>query len=1329
MRRPRRNAPPFPAGEIVLEPPSEIPEPEGGMGSRLMMILPMMAGAVAMMLLFAGNSGGLLRMITGGLLGVAMLGMVGTQFSRFAGSSKGEMTKLRRGYLFELSGVRRTVRSAIRTQRAAEYFRHPEPGLLWSLVDSSRLWERRPADPDFGQVRLGLGARDLATPLVPPPFVPVEKAEPVSAGALRRFLTTYRQVDQLPIVVALDGFAAIHLHGDLEQARHLARAIVAQAAFFHAPDDLLVGACAGDKSRYLWEWVKWLPHAAHPENTDALGPLRLVTTSVAALEAMLEETLSTRPRFNPAATEISIEGPHVLVVVDGAETAGSDHLAADGGVEGATVVWIGGEPPRHPDRSTLVVKVGSDGKLTATTHAGSQVLGYADDLPVVVAECLAHQLSPLRLARASTGEQAMTFTHDLTDLLDIPDPYALDPEVTWQPRPNRQRLRVPIGVGPDGERIELDLKESAQDGMGPHGLLIGATGSGKSELLRTMVLALAVTHPPEILNFVLVDFKGGATFTKLDLLPHTSAVITNLADELPLVDRMTDAINGELVRRQELLRRAGNYASLRDYERARLAGVPLEPVPSLLIVCDEFSELLSAKPDFIDMFVQIGRLGRSLGVHLLLASQRLEEGRLRGLDTHLSYRIGLRTFSPMESRAVLGVTDAYELPRAPGHGFLKFGVEAFTRFRAAYVSGVHRRTQTAAVSDAAVSVTPFVSGYVAKSAAEEAKSLVDTDDLESATGDTLLDILTDRLTGHGSPAHQVWLPPLSDSVPIDAVLGDVTTVPGLGLTVADPTRRGTLDALAGVVDRPFEQRREALRFQLSGAAGHIVVVGAPQTGKSTLLRSIILGLALTHTPDQVQFYCVDFGGGGLAALADLPHVGSVASRREPDLLRRTIAELVALLGEREQFFADHRIESVAAFRRRAADGEFGDQRCADVFLVIDGWLTLRNDFEDLEPKVHDLANRGLTYGIHVIAAANRWFDLRPSVRDLFGSRVELRLGDPSDSAIGRRAAANVPQDVPGRGITAESYQFLGALPALSSIGPATDEGVSSIGPTTDEALSSIGPTTDEAVTAIRAAWTGRVAPKVRLLPERIEYAEVLAAADRPEVPIGLGEADLRPVYLDLDADPHFLVYGETECGKSSFLRMLARGIADRRTPDQARIIALDYRRSLLGTIPASHLIGYATSADQGKQMLTEAYASLRKRLPGPDITPEQLRARDWWTGPELFVLVDDFDLVAGDKNPLLLLQDLLPSAREVGLHLVITKRGGGGGRSAFDQTLVRLKEVTTPGLVMSGDKNDGPILANVRASHMPPGRAWLVTRKDGARLIQASWLDSPHGTS
>ncbi len=273
------------------------------------------------------------------------------------------------------------------------------------------------------------------------------------------------------------------------------------------------------------------------------------------------------------------------------------------------------------------------------------------------------------------------------DLLGLGDVHVFEPNAAWRPRPARDRLRVPIGLGDGGSLVHLDIKESAQQGMGPHGLVIGATGSGKSEFLRTLVLGLAMTHSPEQLNMVLVDFKGGATFAGMSEMPHVSAVITNLAQELTLVDRMQDALSGEMVRRQELLREAGNFASIRDYEKARAAGEDLAPMPSLFLVVDEFSEMLSAKPEFIDLFVAIGRLGRSLGLHLLLASQRLEEGRLRGLESHLSYRVGLRTFSAGESRAVLGVPDAYELPPIPGLGYLKPDPTSMLRFKAAYVSG------------------------------------------------------------------------------------------------------------------------------------------------------------------------------------------------------------------------------------------------------------------------------------------------------------------------------------------------------------------------------------------------------------------------------------------------------------------------------------------------------------------------------------------------------------------------------------------------------------------------------------------------------------------
>ncbi|TQS43812.1 type VII secretion protein EccCa [Cryptosporangium phraense] len=1310
-RPPRRPAPDFPEGELLLESPPTIPPATGRAWGQMMTMLPMLAGSAAMALMFAGTGGGTLRYITGGLFGLSAVGMLGSQMGSYSGQpSKQEMAAQRREYMRHLAQLRRKTRNVVQAQREAMFYRHPEPAALWTSAQSYRLWERRPTDEDFAVVRIGLGPQDLATPMITPPVQQMDDLEPLCAQALRRFVTTYAVVSDMPVALALNGFSRIYLRGDAEGVRGVSRSLLAQVSTFHAPDDVRVVVCAAPERLAGWDWVKWLPHAQHPERTDALGPVRLVAPTVLAAEAMLDDVLSGRPRFNPtgAGQEVS---PHLVVILDGADPAGSDHLVTDGGIEGVTLIDIGNPPPRLLDPTTLVLDVDRAGRLRSATMDGEAEIGAADRMGVVQAEALARQLAPLRLSAGARGERPMTNELELGELLGMGDPRLLDPSTAWRPRPNRERLRVPIGIGADGSPVELDLKESAQDGMGPHGLLIGATGSGKSELLRTLVLALAATHSSELLNFVLVDFKGGATFTKLDRLPHTSAVITNLADELPLVDRMTDAINGEILRRQELLRSAGNYASLRDYEKARAAGAPLVPMPSLMIVCDEFSELLSAKPDFIDMFVQIGRVGRSLGVHLLLASQRLEEGRLRGLDTHLSYRIGLRTFSSMESRVVLGVPDAYELPRAPGHGYLKFGMEEMTRFRAAYVSGVYREGghRGGGAGAERTPVMAFSTAYQAPRREDEpaAKAAPDPDE---GIGESLLDIMVERLQGRGTPAHQVWLPPLKEPATLDQLLPPLGVEPGRGLTVGDPGWRANLRAVIGLVDRPLEQRRDLLTLDLAGGLGHAVVVGGPQSGKSTVLRSVITSLALSHTPVEAQFYCLDFGGGSLAALRDLPHVGGVASRLEAGEVRRTVAELRTLLLERERRFARHAIDGMATYRRRKARGDFADDPFGDVFLVVDNWLTLRNEFEELEAGVTDLANRGLSYGIHVVVSATRWLDLRPALRDILGTRLELRLGEPSDSYLDRRTALNVPENTPGRGITVDKFHFLAALPRADSRAETTDlaDGVAKL------------------VQDVANAWAGPLAPRVRLLPATVPYADITAAVDDrvPGVPIGIAENDLQPVYVDFATDPHFLLFGDSESGKTGFLRQLARRITDTHATDQARLIVVDYRRSLLGAVSAEHLIGYGTSAPVTEEIINEVATVMHNRLPGPDVTPEQLRDRSWWRGPDLYVLVDDYDLVSsGSTNPLAPLLDVLAQARDIGLHLVIARRSGGASRALYEAFVMRLRELGSPGLVMSGDRDEGVLLGNIRPQALPPGRAWMVTRKDGARLVQLGWLD------
>jgi S-DNA-T family DNA segregation ATPase FtsK/SpoIIIE len=1316
IKRPvRQPAPELPAGEVVLEPPPENPPPPSKGWSRMLMVIPMgcMAGAgiLMMVVLRLDRLGGPLMYVVGGLFAVGIVGMVLFMVlnQQGQGPSKQEMATNRRRYLRRLSQLRAQVRETVVAQRRAMFYRHPDPERLWSTAQSARLWERRPGDWDYGVVRIGVGPQELATRLVPPDTKPVDELEPLCAMALRKFVTRYATVPDLPVAVALRGFSRIYVTGDPERKRGFARALAAQLATFHAPGDVLTVFCVWPQDREQWDWAKWLPHAMHPEKLDRLGQLRLVAPSVAALEAMLDDVIGNRPRFDPLAAPI--EGhAHVVAFLDGGDMGGSEHLLIDSGVEGVTVVDLVSDPPRLLDQTTLVLSIASDGKLTSRTMDGEGKVGRADALTVEGIRGLVRQLAPLRLSALSVGEQPLASSLELTDLLGLGDPYELDIANSWAARSNRDRLRVPIGLQPDGRPLELDLKESAQDGMGPHGLLVGATGSGKSELLRTLVLALAVSHSSEILNFVLVDFKGGATFTRLDRLPHTSAVITNLADQLQLVDRMLDAIQGELMRRQELLRSAGNYASQRDYERARATGAPLEPLPSLLVIVDEFSELLTARPDFIDMFIQIGRVGRSLGVHLLLASQRLDEGKLRGLESHLSYRLGLRTFSAMESRAVLGVPDAYQLPRSPGNGFLKTEADALVRFRAAYVSGRHQRGGLRASHDDGGRVQPiqdYSTQYLVPKVVTEVEQPESDPGEDEPIGETLLDVLVERMEGQGKPAHQVWLPPLAEPPTLDQLLGPLAPVDGRGLTIGEPALRGALRAAIGVIDKPFEQVREPFWLDLAEGAGNVAVVGGPRSGKSTAVRTLLASLALTHTPQEVQFFCLDFGGGGLAGMRELAHVSGVATRRDRDGVRRTIGEAHTLLAEREQRFAALGIDSMATYREMLRAERVPDDRFGDVFVVIDGWPTIRAEFEDLDLAVVELANRGLGFGIHMIATCNRWMDLRTNVRDMFGAKLELKLGDPLDSQLGRRQAASVPEQAPGRGLTPEAFHFLAGVPRID-------------GKSTDDRLAD---GVAHLVAGVNEAWQGARAAPVRMLPAELPYSALPAAPRERGVPVGVAERDLQPVYLDFRTDPHLLLFADVQSGKSSFLRVLASGLMRQHRPEELQLLVVDYRRSLLGLVPEEYLVGYAPNAGALKTMVGLTVDAMTKRLPGPDVTPEQLRNRSWWQGPELFVLIDDYDLVAPSphNNPLATLLDFLTQGRDIGFHMVVVRRTGGAGRAMFDPVISRIRDLASPGILMSGSRDEGQLLG-MRPEQLPPGRGWLITRASGRQLIQLAHL-------
>ncbi len=1025
----------------------------------------------------------------------------------------------------------------------------------------------------------------------------------------------------------------------------------------------------------------------------------------------------------------------------------------------------------------------------------------------------------------STKADAVTALHSpgLFELLGINDADDLATVTDrWHTIDHEGLLRVPIGVDPEMRPIALDVKESALAGMGPHGLLVGATGAGKSELLRTLVTGLALTHSPEVLSFVLVDFKGGASFASLGALPHVAGVVTNLADDLALVDRILAALGGEQRRRQELLAAAGNLGNVREYRAARRAGTlpPAlgdQPLPTLLVIVDEFAELLDQEPAFIDFFLTIGRVGRSLGIHLLLASQRLEEGKLRGLDTYLSYRLGLRTFSAAESRIVLGVPDAFSLPSAPGGGYLKVGSTSFERFQASYVSGPLGAAFDRAATEPARTADDATDGHAAdRSDTGAAYDEHDggsgqpdgstphglDDDTHGVPGEsvglsesgdaavapaavrdrTVLDAVIERLVDAADPVHQIWLPPMANDIALDPLFGQGFVRDEMrGFAANGWPGTAALAIPVGVVDEPARQQQLPLILDFGGAHGNLAIAGAPQSGKSLFLRTTLLSLAVTHTPNEVQVYGIDYGGGTLEAMAGLPHVGTVATRQQPDLVARLVSHVSDILDQREAMFSAQQIDSVATFRRRRATGGLagqvetagdaaldegadsdrhdgtpensdhdradisrdasdhgtpensdhdradssrdasndhrhstadGEARHGDVFLIIDGWAAFREKFEVLEPVIADIASRGLGYGVHVIVTMNRWMEMRANVLDAIGGRLELRLNSALDSAFDRRRAAVIRADQPGRGLHPSTLLFHVALPRLDG----------------QHAADTLPAATRAAVDHIRDRWSGPTAAPVVLLPSVIVTTSLpTAAAAQPEtersnVPVGLLERGMATWNFGLTrSEPHFFVYGDGESGKTTFLRTWLLGLTDRTTPDETSVVLVDYRRSLLGVVPESHLHAYAASEPATRDVIAEIAEIAASRLPGADVTAAELRTRSWWTGPELYVVVDDYDLVVTQSgSPIAALLPLLAQGRDVGLHVVLARRVAGATKMMYEPITSRIREVSSAGLVLSGEREEGPIIGAVRASPQPPGRGVLMVRHLPPSLVQVA---------
>ena len=956
----------------------------------------------------------------------------------------------------------------------------------------------------------------------------------------------------------------------------------------------------------------------------------------------------------------------------------------------------------------------------------------ADSLSIEDAERFARSLAPWRPVGAATAVTTDGPARDLLEVLGIRDARKLDVDRLWSARRTQNRLwmRFPIGLDPTGEVVELDLKETSQYGMGMHSVLIGFSGSGKSETIITEVTSLALTHSPETVNVAFLDWKMKSAGIVLERFPHVVASVSNLGDEMHLVERMLEALEGELDRRGALCA-ATNCKDLNVYNEKRMIDPSLEPVPGLVVIIDEYQELFGSElgSKFIDLCWRIVRQGRSLHVFLQLAGQTVDTHRLMKIRSLIGFFMALRTGTEEDSREAIGSSIAAHLPEKgkEGTGYLREGQRPPREFRAFYSSPPfvpppesdgqapvaagtwftpRSFTATTVPDDDGLLAPPETNGHHHQTPVAEPAPPLAPGELPPTLVDTIVESL--RATG-ARPPRRLWLPPLEKPAAADEL---VRLVRGKPWDV-DYGKNPGLAFPVGIEDRPREHRQDVHFLDLLSA--NALVIGAPQSGVTNTLATMMTTAALMYRPERVQFYCVAAGGPSLAAVAGLPHVAGMAPAVDREGVGRIIASVLGIVAEREAIFAKSGLDMDEVRRRKFSEKpEPVPVAGGDVVLVIDGWATFAAEYPQLVDHVVALA-RSLSYGVHVVISHTSYLQgFKQALKPLAAARIELRLTDPADSEMDRQLAKKVPKGIPGRGLTKAGKHLLIGVPELAQW--STADGAGRV------AARDIGAVIAQ-VSGIQKAAT------VSRLPESVPFEEVqrLAApvTRRSLVPFGLSELDLGPAYLDLADHPHAIAVGAPRSGRTNFLRVLCRAITTSHRPEEAQILVLDPRRTLLGVVQGAHLRDYAYTQSAIREAIRELVAELDSRQPPPGTTQEEMMTKTFWSGPEIFVVIDDAGVWPTMDNPLMGLGGHIEGARDTGLHVFAATAVANWNQAAIGSSVLgKLRASLAPILILDGRRDAGKIVGDIYAEPQRPGKATYFTRSGTVGAL-IGWSEPP----
>ncbi|WUU59191.1 FtsK/SpoIIIE domain-containing protein [Streptomyces sp. NBC_01685] len=1058
---------------------------------------------------------------------IALLSPIAALVTQFGGRKQAMLKyeEKRQEHEATLMRLRTDIDAAVLEEQRNLRLSLPDPAALLQMASqpSERLWERRWEDPDFLSVRVG--TTDLPSS---------SSVDDPAEDEHRR--TTVPWLNQVPVSVSLRGSKVAGIAGP--DGSRLAAWMVAQATALHSPADLRVVVLAGPDGEREWSWTRWLPHT-QAQGEDAYVLVGSTADSLARRIGELGQIIAARTAAGSDLVRGGVNGyPDILVVLEEARRArslpGVIGLLRDGPSVGVHIICVDREERLLPEECGAVVLTEADSptsKLRA--NGGAALEDVRTDFPEADwFEHFARALAPLR-GVGNADDSALPGSVRLLDLLDLEPPTADAVIAGWSL--GGRSTRAVLGVGYDGE-FAVDLVRD-----GPHALIAGTTGAGKSELLQTLVATLAVVNRPDEMTFVLVDYKGGSAFAECADLPHTVGLVTDL--DTQLVERALVSLGAELRRRETQLAQAG-AKDIEDYlDKRSRGGDALPALPRLLLIIDEFASMARELPDFISGLVNIAQRGRSLGIHLVLATQRPGGAVTPDIRANTNLRIALRTTDGGESRDVIDAPDSGDIsPANPGRAYARLGPSALLPFQAGRVGGRRPGGQTTANTEVPVRADsiswPVLGGPLPSRASRGGSSPTQSEASTDLAVLTATVAQAARLAGiprQPSP----WLPPLPTPLPWSAALAPKPV----------HEREAALPAVEyGMVDLPAQQARTPLTFDID-RAGHLHIIGSPRSGRSQTLRTLAAALGQAHGADDLHLYGIDCGNGALNALTALPHCGAVVDRNQIERLGRLLDRLSGELTTRQNLLGVRGTADLAELRAGQAPGE----RLPHIVLMVDRFEVFEREFTSYDngsymERMVRLLRDGAGVGIHVVPAGDRVLG-NSRFSGTTEDKVVLRMNDRQDySTIGIPAKSAPAEMVPGRGLRVQDLcEVQVAVLSEDLSGSAQAQVIEALGRELTERESTVA--------------EERRALRLDVLPDRISYADArrLHTSEGPMRPlVAIGGDTLTSLGPDLADVPTFVVAGPPRTGRSTVLlsaaySLLAAGtglivLAPRRSP-------------------------------------------------------------------------------------------------------------------------------------------------------------------------------------